>query len=107
MNIEIWIAIYLPVFILLFVILPHQRRIILNKIRKKRGNKFIVNELIKKYIGKNCIVSTGSFGGTVRGHISAVEDNWIEINTKKGFQLINAEFITNISEVPAKKLKST
>ena len=62
----------------------------------------MANELIKKYVGKKCIVTTGSFGSSVTGQISAVEDNWIEINTKKGPQLVNADYITNITEIPVK-----
>ena len=62
----------------------------------------MANELIKKYIGKNCIVATTSFSCPVNGQILAVEDNWIEINTKKGPQLVNADFVTNITEIPVK-----
>lgn len=103
MNIEQFIAIYLPIIILLFVIIPSQRRNIIKKIRKKRGKRIMANELIKKYIGKNCVISTGTFGSAASGEITAVEDNWIEINTKKGAQVINIDFITNITEIPSKK----
>lgn len=62
----------------------------------------MANELIKKYVGKQCVVTTGSFGSSATGQILAIEDNWIEINTKKGPQLINTDFVTNITEIPVK-----
>jgi hypothetical protein len=89
----------MPIFILFFIILPQQREMqksVILKIRKKKGVIIIMNELIKKYIGKNCSVSTGSFGTSVTGKIIEVNENWIEIETKKGNQLINAEFVQSI-----------
>lgn len=94
-----WIAIYLPMIILFFIILPHQRAIndaVISKIRKKKGGVVMTNELIQKYIGKRCKVSTGSYGINVIGTIINIKENWIEIETKKGFELINLEFIQNI-----------
>ena len=56
----------------------------------------MTNEVIKKYIGKNCRISTGSFGTNVIGKIIDVNENWIEVETKKGNELINAEFVQSI-----------
>jgi len=56
----------------------------------------MTNELIKRYIGKQCLISTGSFGTSVKGIIIDVNENWLEIETKKGSELINAEFIQSI-----------
>ncbi|CAH2213250.1 conserved protein of unknown function [Tepidibacter aestuarii] len=103
MNISVWIAIYMPIFILLFVILPQQRMIIralISKLKKSKGVIIMTNELVKKYLGKNCHISTGTFGVNVVGKIINISENWIEIETKKGNELINSEFIQNI------KLKS-
>jgi len=94
-----WIAIYLPLFVLFFVILPQQRLIqksIILKIKKRKGLIIMTNEVIKKYIGKNCRISTGSFGTNVIGKIIDVNENWIEVETKKGNELINAEFVQSI-----------
>lgn len=99
MNSTSWIAIYLPIFILFFVILPQQRTMeksIINKKKKGKGLIIMTNEIIKKYIGKNCRISTGSFGTNVVGKIIDVNENWIEIETKKGIEVINAEFIQSI-----------
>ena len=98
MNAGTWVAIYLPIFMLLFVILPAaQRQRILAIRNRKRGKHSMTNELLKKYVGSRCVVSTGSFGTSVTGVINIVEDNWIEVTTNKGPRLINADYITNIS----------
>jgi hypothetical protein len=94
-----WIAIYLPLFVLFFVILPQQRQIqksIILKSKRRKGLIIMTNEVIKKYIGKNCRISTGSFGTNVIGKIIDVHENWIEVQTKKGNELINAEFVQSI-----------
>lgn len=102
MDTSTWIAIYLPIFILFFIILPQQisiRKMITLKKKKKKGMIVMTNELLKKYIGKNCLISTGSFGTSIIGNIMEVNENWIEIETKKGVELINSEFVQNIRVV--------
>ncbi|WP_312887371.1 DUF6897 domain-containing protein [Clostridium lacusfryxellense] len=94
-----WIAIYMPLIILFFIILPQQREMqksAILKRKKRKGLIIMTNEVIKKYIGKTCRISTGSFGTNVIGKIIDVNENWIEIETKKGNELINAEFIQSI-----------
>ena len=56
----------------------------------------MTNEVIKKYIGRNCKISTGSLGTNIVGKIVDVNENWIEVETKKGKELINADFVQNI-----------
>ena len=94
-----WIAIYLPFFIIFLIVLPQQHEIqklrILRR-KKRKGLIIMTNELIKKYIGKICKISTGPYGNNTTGKIIDVNENWIEIETKKGNQLINAEFIQSI-----------
>ncbi len=99
MNSSSWIAIYMPIFIIFFIIIPQQyevqRHIAMKNSKKKRGN-VMTNEVVNKYIGKNCKISTGSYGTTVVGKIINVNENWIEVETKKGIELVNAEFIQSI-----------
>jgi hypothetical protein len=87
----------MPILILLLIILPEQRRRMTLALKKqrKRGIK-MNNELIKTYIERVCTVSSG-FGSAVKGKIVRVQENWIEIETKGGIQLVNAEFVTQIS----------
>lgn len=89
----------MPIFVMLFIILPQQRRMqkaVLLKIKKRKGLIIMTNEVIRKYIGKSCRISTGSFGTNVIGKIIDVNENWIEVETKKGNELINAEFVQSI-----------
>lgn len=92
------IAIYLPLFILLFVILNERRiqKLAYIKIKKRRGVIKMTYELIKKYIGENCIIGTLSLGSQVKGKITEINENWLEVETKKGNQLVNIEFIQSI-----------
>jgi len=99
LNSSTWIAIYMPLFILLFVIIPQKREIkkaVLLKIRKRKGAIIMTNEVIKKYIGKSCEISTGSFGTNVVGKIINVNENWLEVETKKGNELMNSDFVQSI-----------
>lgn len=78
----------------------HQKNILLTIILKKRKKGdfvFMTNELIEKLIGKVCTITTGSFGTAVVGKVISVTDNWIEIETKKRSQLINADFVVGIT----------
>lgn len=101
MNTGSFIAIYMPLFIIFIIILPRQRaaeKAVLFRIRKRKGKGAIkmINELIKKYIGKSCQISTGNFNNSVKGKITDVNENWLELETKKGKELVNAEFIQSI-----------
>ena len=54
------------------------------------------NELIKQYIGKICRISTGTYGINTVGKIVSINENWIEVETRKGNELINTDYIQNI-----------
>lgn len=89
----------MPLSILFFIIFPQQRemkKLISLKMKKRKGAIIMTNEIIKKNIGNNCKIFTGSFGINVIGKIIDVNENWIEIETKKGSELINADFIQSI-----------
>jgi len=93
-----FVAIYMPLFILLFVIIPSQnewKKSYMTKKIKRRVTR-MNNELLMKFKGKDCKISTGSFGVNVVGTIIEVNDNWIEVETKKGYELLNADFIQSI-----------
>ncbi len=93
-----FIAIYLPIFIILFVILPSQEQWKQSFIisRLKRRAKKMNNELLIKFKGKEVKISTGSFGVNVVGTIVEINDNWVEVQTKKGHELLNADFIQSV-----------
>jgi preprotein translocase subunit YajC len=99
LNSSAWISVYLPMLILFFIIIPQQRereKGALVKIKKRKGLIAMTNEIIKNYIGKTCKITTGSFGVNVVGTIIDVNENWLEVETRKGRELINADFIQSI-----------
>ncbi len=73
--------------------------------RKKKGrSKQNMNELILKYIGKKCIISTMSLGSSVTGVIKSVNDSWLEVEAQNGqTEIINSEYIIRIKEYPVNK----
>jgi hypothetical protein len=88
----------MPVIILFCVVLPQQYRnqrfvVLKNKMRRERAK--MTNEVIRKYIGSTCTISSGSFAA-VTGKIIEVNENWIEVETKKGRELVNADYIQSI-----------
>ena len=94
-----WIALYMPLFIIFFIVLPQQREVqkaVIMKLKRRKGEIVMTNDVIKKYIGKNCRISTGSFGTNITGKILDVNENWIEVETRKGNELINAEYVQSI-----------
>jgi len=90
------IGVWLPIFIVIIVIIPQQQAIknaaVVVLKRKKRGD-FMTNELIQEFKGYNCYISTGAFGASVTGRITDIKENWIEVQTKKGRQVLNLDFI--------------
>ncbi len=75
-----------------------------NKFMKEKGGR-VMNELIKGYIGKDVILSSGipSIEGTIKGTLKKIEDNWIEIETSSGSQLVNLDYISHVREYPKNK----
>jgi hypothetical protein len=94
-----WIAIYMPLIVIFVMIIPQQRELqrrIIHRIHKRKGIQPMTNELLQKHIGKRCKISTGSYGTTITGKLLEVKENWVEVETRKGNELINAEYIQNI-----------
>lgn len=89
-----WVSVYI-VFLVIIINNNNTKKTILhNKLRRRK--KAMTNELVKKFIGKQCIINTGSMGGSIIGTIIEVKDNWIEVQTKKNNELHNLDFVVNI-----------
>lgn len=54
-------------------------------------------EMLKEFIGKNCIINLFNDVGGVQGVILAVEENWIKVEEKKKIRMINGDMIRDIS----------
>lgn len=103
MDSSSWIAIYLPIFVVLVIVIPaHRRNIYLTGIvKRKRGEKKVSNELIKNCIGKTCTISTGTLGSSYyKVKVIEVIDNWIKVDVKGKESLINSDYIQNIKILP-------
>jgi len=95
-------VIYFTVIIVVVMTQARNRRQLMRKIIKKKesGNRghFIMNEAIKMFLGKECVVYTFENTG-VKGIVEAADDGWLRIKTKKGQQLVNPDFVSRIREV--------
>lgn len=72
------------------------RKMLIKKKVKVRRDGFM-NELIGKFLGKECVIYTFE-GNRVKGTIEKVEGNWLSISTTKATQIVNADFISRIRQ---------
>ena len=96
------IASFLPIWILLFVILPAQRRrkrtILANTILNKGLENKEMFELAKRFIEKECIIYAFD-GNQYTGVIKEVNEGAILIEKKGNAEAINLSFVVKIKEI--------
>lgn len=99
---------YFPIIMLLFIILWNSRndkqeiqKLIIKRISKKKVGIRKMNEIIKEFIGKECIIYT--FQTQIIGVIERIQDNWIYVKSDNNVEIINLEYISRIREYPRKK----
>lgn len=76
--------------------------IVKRNIKRKRGIKENMNELLNNFIEKDCIIYCVN-NTSVDGIIKEVKENAVLIETRDGLQLINTDFITRVREYPKNK----
>lgn len=93
---------------LLFIIIWNSRndkqeiqKLIIKRIGKKKVGITKMNEIIKEFIGKECIIYT--FQTQIIGVIERIQDNWIYVKSDNNVEIINLEYISRIREYPRKK----
>ena len=59
-------------------------------------------EMIKEFIGKECIISLFNEVVGVQGTIIAIEENWIKVEEKKKIRIINGDMIRDIATAKQK-----
>ena len=95
-------AALLPIWILLLVILPAQRRrkrtILANKILNKELENKEMFELAKRFIEKECIIYAFD-GNQYNGTIKEVTEGAILIEKKGSAEAINLSFVVKIKEI--------
>ncbi len=97
-----FVAIYMPLFTVMIVIMQQRkrrRRIAILQNMRRKGVLAVSIEAFKRNIGRNCQITT-MLERKVAGRIAGVEGNWIEIETRKNTEYINAEFIERFRIVP-------
>ena len=105
----LWNILFLCVFLPLLIEWTQQRDAnqfhALKIIRRKRKGQFIMSESLRRFIGKECVITVMSVQGTVNGVVEAVEDNWLLLRGKNAQQpeMVNVEYISRIQERKAKK----
>lgn len=63
-----------------------------------------MNELIQKFIGKECIIYTmNSESESVCGTISELKDGWLFVSSETESQIVNIEYVVRIREYPRNK----
>ncbi len=94
------------IFLLLFVVLSSHGTNYYRRLKAYKKNKINgeidMNELIKNYIDKECLIWL-SWSSTITGTILEAADGWLEIQTKDSKQMVNCDMITRIQESPRKK----
>lgn len=102
MNPAIYIAIFLPVFVIIFQ-QNKNMKIIMKRIIKSNNKeeKFQMHELAKTFIDKECLIFT--FNSQVKGIIKEVSDGAILLENKNIIEAVNLDFIIRIREYPKGK----
>lgn len=97
-------ALYVCCLLLIILVIigqRNQRMFIVRRIRRRKRGSIDMNELIQRFLGKNCEIYLNS-GSAVEGTIEMLEGNWISVRTKKNVQLINLDYICRLIEKAAK-----
>ncbi|NKF05731.1 hypothetical protein J1C67_16750 [Clostridium gasigenes] len=97
-------AIYICIFICYVMAVRKEKewqKYIIKKIKKKKEGVIEMNEIIKNFIGKECLIYT--FRAQISGVIESLENNWISIKTGNSSEIINIDYISRIREYPKNK----
>ena len=109
MDTAIWIYVFLPLFLVLFTLYQTNKKkkqlsaLKIIKTHKRKGG-FNMSETVKRFVGKECIITT--MNETVTGVIESVEDNWIVVATGKNAtntEIISIDYISRLREYPRTK----
>lgn len=99
-------SVYIALFILLFIVIYSSKRnekIILKQIKKMKNKeeRAEMTELARRFIGKECVIST--FNSQVVGVIKEVTDGAVLIENNENLEIINIDYIVKIKEYPRNK----
>ena len=97
--------IFILLFVILYVMYRNRKLVVARKIIKKRktGGNIEMKELAKKFIDKECIISSFDGNHQYDGVIREVTDGAVLIEKGGNLEAINLDFIMRIREYPRKK----
>lgn len=61
-------------------------------------------ELANEFVGKVCLINQDNTFG-VQGKVLSVTNNWVKVEQKTEFKLINLDYVTSIEVLPEKYQK--
>lgn len=90
-------------WIVIFIILKNRKSVVAKQMLKKRKVGSEMRELAKKFIGKDCILS--SFDGSHRydGVIKEVSDSAVLLEKDGKAEAVNLDYVIRIREYPKNK----
>lgn len=95
------------IFLLIFLWLTTGNKgnaVLAHKINKKKKEVFNMTDLIKEYIGKECLIYTCMSSSQIAGTIRSYQDGWIVVENANGQRdIVNCEYVTRIREYPRDK----
>jgi hypothetical protein len=77
------------------------QKVILRRIKNRKEGLIEMNEIIKNFIGKECLIYT--FQTQVSGVIESLENNWISVRSGDSSEIVNIDYISRIREYPKNK----
>ena len=96
------------IYLVLFIIITMQIRsnnlnVVRKHLRSKKG-KVNMTEMIKNYVGKECLIYTCTSSSQITGTIKSCNEGWLEVENSNGqCDIVNCEYITRIREYPRNK----
>ncbi len=90
-------------FLIIYLTREKQLTVLFHKIRKKKRGKTEMTDLVKNYIGKECLIYTCTSSSQITGIIKSCQDGWIEIENNGTTDIVNCDYITRIREYPKNK----
>lgn len=104
MNPAYWIAIFLPLLVVLWLARRTRQGAGFHGAARRhrdKGGKPIMEEIILKLMGKGVQVCT--INDTLTGKLTHYAQGWLTLTDAKGKeQFVNADYITQMKEIPIK-----
>lgn len=97
--------IFILLFVILYVMYRNRKLVVARKIIKKRktGGNIEMKELAKKFIDKECVISSFDGSHQYEGVIKEVTDGAILVEKEGKIEVLNLDFVIRIREYPRNK----